>query len=470
MTVPPPLSLETTSTQRTTGPWRAAGGRVAAIPVWPWLAYNGVLAASFPAVAAYYLARMASRGTLGRNWRQRLGLLFADDLSALRPGAERIWVHAVSAGETVAAAPVIAELAALRPQADIVLSTTTPAGQRVAPKAAPQARAIIYFPIDLLPSAAAALRAVRPDVCIQVETELWPNFLALARRRGAFVAVVNGRVWRTARPGRMWRRVMGWTLAQVDLFCMQSAPDAERIIALGTDPGRVLVTGNTKFDQASAGVSELAVESLRAQLRLADDDLVLVAGSTHRGEDEIVLDAFRMIAAERPSARLIIAPRHIERTAAVEALASQRGFTTVRRSDSARGDRRPVILLDTMGELAAAYGLAEVAFVGGSLAPIGGHSLLEPLACGKPILFGPHMHKQADIARIVQAAGVGSVVADTRGLAEQVLRHMNEGNRAEFAARCRALFEANRGAARRCAEAIAERVGWAAAEASAGSV
>jgi len=450
MTVPPPLSLETTSAPRTTRPWGPAGGRTAGIPVWPWLAYNGLLTVSFPAVAAYYLARMATHGTLGRNWRQRLGLLCSDDLRALRPGAERIWVHAVSAGETVAAAPVIAELAAVRPQADIVLSTTTPAGQRVAPKAAPQARATIYFPIDLLPSAAAALRAVRPEVCIQVETELWPNFLALARRRGAFTAVVNGRVWRTA------------------LFCMQSAADAERIIALGADPRRVLVTGNTKFDQASAGVSELAAEGLRAQLGLADDDLVLVAGSTHPGEDEVVLDAFGIIAAQQPRARLVIAPRHIERTAAVEALASGRGFTTIRRSDGARGDNRPVLLLDTMGELAVAYRLAEVAFVGGSLAPIGGHSLLEPLACGKPILFGPHMHKQADIARIVRAAGVGSVVRDARGLAADVLQHMNEGNRADFAARCRALFEANRGAARRCAKAIAERVGWAAGEPSTG--
>jgi hypothetical protein len=285
-----------------------------------------VLAASVPFVAAFYLARMATRGTLGRNWRQRLGLLRAGDLGALRPDAERIWVHAVSAGETAAAAPVITELARLRPQADVVLSTTTPAGQRVAPKAAPQAAATIYFPIDLPFSAAAALGKVRPTLCVQVEAELWPNFLALARRRGAVTAVVNGRVWRTARPGRIWRQVMGWTLAQVDLLCMQSQADADRVIQLGADPRRVLVTGNTKFDQAGPAGAAPAAAAMRAELGLADDDLVLLAGSTHPGEEQIVLDAFRIIAAQEPRARLMIAPRHIERTSAVEAVGAGRWY------------------------------------------------------------------------------------------------------------------------------------------------
>jgi 3-deoxy-D-manno-octulosonic-acid transferase len=412
---------------------------------------------------------MATRGTLGRNWRQRFGLVRSRDLSGLRPGAERVWVHAVSAGETVAAAPVITELARLGPHADIVLSTTTPAGQKVAPTAAPAARATIYFPIDLLPSVAAALSAVRPQVCIQMETELWPNFLALAHRRGAFTAVVNGRVWRTARPGRLWRRLMGWTLAQVDLLCMQSEIDAERIIALGADRRRVLVTGNTKFDQADASGGEAAGEHLRSELGLGDGEFVLVAGSTHPGEEEVVLDGFRLIAAEHRAARLVIAPRHIERTPAVEALARERGFRVVRRSHGTHCDDTAVVLLDTMGELQAAYGLADVAFVGGSIAPIGGHSLLEPLARDRPTLFGPHMHKQADIARIAQQWGVGTTVRDASELAAEALRHLrtsagSPGGGDDFAAKCRALFEANRGAARRAAEAISARVGWPAAE------
>jgi len=269
---------------------------------------------------------------------------------------------------------------------------------------------------------------------------------------------VNGCVSdRTYRWGRKLSWVYRWALSGVDRLCMQSDEDACRIVELGARPERVEVVGNCKFDQLPSGLSDQERQDLRGLFRLRNGVPTLVAGSTNPGEEEQLLDAFRDLRRAHEDLRLIIAPRQLSRTAAIQAMVIDRGFSCGLRSeaDSLTG-AEDVVILDTMGELAAAYGVATAAFVGGSLIPKGGHNILQPIAHGRPVFFGPYTHKTRDIVRIATDAGVGFQVADSAELGRAVDSLLRDEDRLrDIRDKAFDLIERNRGAARRCAEAIA---------------
>jgi tetraacyldisaccharide 4'-kinase len=430
---------------------------------WRLLLYNLALLLLSPVLAGYLLWRRAGRGKLRGGWRDRLG--FAPLAARHRAGGPRIWIHAVSAGEVSAAACVIAAIKRQIPGAQMVVSTTTSTGRAMADRVCGAAEAVFHFPLDLVPAVERALRLVRPDLCVLVESELWPNFLSAARRRGIPTMLVNGRVSdRTMRRLRLLRPVFRWVVRRVDRLCMQSRVDAERILGLGADPRRVSQPGNVKFDQAGARVPPAERDRLARELGVAGAQTVIVAASTHPGEEEIALDAFHVVRQVDPAARLIIAPRHIERAAAVEQAVAQAGLRSRRRTQgpptTAEGPNT-VVILDTMGELERVYSMATAAFVGGSFAPIGGHNILQPAAQGIPCVFGPHMHNQRDLASVIIEAGLGFQVQRPEKLGQALAWLLEDRKRLDvIERRCGQVLQRHHGAAGRCAVAAGEMLGY----------
>jgi len=422
--------------------------------------YNVLLLIAAPGVFVYYLWRISVSRKSNKSWRQNLGGL--PYLSDRESGRKLIWVHAASVGEVIACTQLLDALRALLPDSLILVTTITQTGNDVARKSAKAADVVAYFPIDYLPCVYRALRRIRPDAFVMVETEIWPNFLAALKRMGVPRVLVNGRISdRSFARGRKWRWLYSWAAANIDHCCMQSQTDADRIEILGARPESVQVFGNTKFDQDGVQVGPADVRRLRADLGLPPEGAsVFVAGSTNVGEDEPVLDAFGILRGDVPSLRLIIAPRQIDRADEIEEMVRSRRFRCIRRSVGKPGDSDfDVLILDTFGELASVYAVGQIAFVGGSLIPKGGHSIFQPIMQGKPVMFGPHMHNFRDIAQLAVAEGIGFQVADATSLAERAKALLSDVRRlAEIDAACRKMISDNQGASRRCADLIASLV------------
>jgi 3-deoxy-D-manno-octulosonic-acid transferase len=370
----------------------------------------------------------------------------------------------VSVGEVLTARALLPELRERYPRLRLFLSTTTMTGQQIARNNVQYVDEVFYFPFDLGFIVNRTLRLVKPRLFIMMETELWPNLLRACHRDGVKTMLVNGRIssrsyprYRLARP--FFRRV----LRHVDRFCMQSDESARRIVDIGAEQPRVVVTGSLKFDSleipgASASADRGRNRVLR-YFRVSAGRPVIIAASTLRGEEEPVLDAFQRIRATMTNTLLIIAPRKPERFDEVERLARRAGWNVARRTEL-RVDAEPrcdVVILDTMGELAQIYQVATVVFVGGSLVDAGGHNILEPAVFGKPIVFGPHMHNFTEIARAFLDNGAAIQVATGREL-EPVLQDLlgDPVRRARLGAGARALVEANRGARNKTLAAIAQ--------------
>ncbi|MGQ9523740.1 MAG: 3-deoxy-D-manno-octulosonic acid transferase [Armatimonadota bacterium] len=415
--------------------------------------YNFLLFLLSPILLIYAIAR----GIRGKEacWAERLGFVRVPGLQ----GRPRIWIHAVSAGEVAAAVPVIRELMSRNSDAAVFVSTITRAGREMAVKLCSETALVFYFPIDTPWSARRALAAVRPDVVVLLEAEIWPNFLFQASRHRIPVIVVNGRISdKGFRHAKLAGPFLRWGLRSVAFFGMQTQLDAQRITAMGADPDRVCVLGNTKFDQETTSLPPDEVRCLRASLQIAERELVLVAGSTRPGEEEVLLEAYARLLNTFPNLRMILAPRHLERTQEVEALIRRYGFTPVRRTALLPNGlpQRAVTVLDTMGELGRVYAVASVTFVGGTLVPIGGHNILQPIAQGKPVFFGPYTHGIRDVAASAIAAGVGFRVTGAEDLAMKAADLLNNPSALdELRYKCAALMDANRGASARYAERIA---------------
>jgi 3-deoxy-D-manno-octulosonic-acid transferase len=386
--------------------------------------------------------------------RERLGAL---PVSLNLDGEPSIWVHAVSVGEVLAARPLLDSLKSRYPGLRLFVSTTTVAGQQMA-RGMREADGVFYFPFDFAVVVRRVLDVIRPRLFVMVESEIWPNLLRECRRRDVKTAVVNGRIsarsyprYRLARP--FFRRV----LAAVDRCCMQSEESARRIVAIGADPARVIVTGSLKFDAAALPAAARGRDRVLRFFRVAPARHVIVAGSTMRGEELPVLRAFRRVKNMAPGALLLLAPRHTERFAEAADLARGEGFATVNRSELAidAEPRADVVVVDTIGELAQLYQLATVAFVGGSLVATGGHNILEPAVFGRPIVFGPHMQNFAEIAREFLAHDAAVQVESERELGQVLVSLLGDPvRRAGLGAAARALVDANRGARDRTIEAI----------------
>ena len=354
---------------------------------------------------------------------RRIGERFALNLPALQPGG--IWVHAVSVGESIAAAPMIRELLKRYPQLPITVTCMTPTGsERIQALFANEPRIQhCYLPYDLPWAAARFLKRVKPTLGVIMETELWPNHIHQCAKRGIPVALANARL--SARSAKGYARFAGLTrpmLEEMSLIAVQTEAEAERFRLLGARPECVEVTGSIKFDLSIDPQLLIKARELREQWQ-AQERPVWIAASTHEGEDEIVLSAHRQLLASYPNALLILVPRHPERFNSVFELCRREVFATVRRSSGEPVVTQTQVLLgDTMGELLFLYALADSAFVGGSLVPNGGHNLLEPAALAKPVLSGPHLFNFLEIAAKLREAAALEEVDDAQGLAVAVQR------------------------------------------------
>jgi 3-deoxy-D-manno-octulosonic-acid transferase len=398
------------------------------------------------------LVQAASRGRYRSGLAERVGRYRLPPLAA-----PPVWLHAVSVGEVVAAAPLARALRQARPGCPLLVSTVTETGRAMAVRRIPEAAATLFFPLDFAFAVRRALLAVHPRAVLLAETEIWPNFLRACRARGVPVAVVNGRI--SPRSFRRYRWVRGpfrRVLSDIACFAMQTAADAERIAALGAPRDRVHVTGNLKFDALAAAGPAADAGTLRRDLGLAMGRRVLLAGSTHAGEEAAVLDAMEALRAHHSGPALVLAPRHPERCDEVERLVRARGLGVARRSAGPAAPGSDVVLVDTIGELGRLYAAADVAFVGGSLVPVGGHNILEPAAAGVPIVVGPHLGNFVEIAAAFAEAGAMVTVPHAGGLGEAVRELLEDPDRGrELAARARGVVETHRGATRRTLDLLA---------------
>src|SRR5206468_3768018 len=336
----------------------------------------------------------------------------------------------------------------------LYLSTTTMTGQQIARNSLQFVDGVFYFPFDLGFVVNRTLRLVKPRLFIMMETEIWPNLLRACKRSGIRTVLVNGRISSRSYPRyRLARVFFRRVLINVDRFCMQSDESARRIIDMGADPGRVVVTGSLKFDSLEVPGASTAADRGRNRVlryfRISPDRPVLIAASTLKGEEEPVLEAFQRIRARLPQTLLIIAPRKPERFAEVEQIARRGGWNVARRTELAvdAEPRHDIVVLDTIGELAQLYQVATAVFVGGSLVDQGGHNILEPAICGKPVMFGPHMQNFKEIAGAFLANDAAVQVRSEAELEDVLLTLVTDPvRRARLGAAARALVEANRGA------------------------
>ena len=401
--------------------------------------------------APVFVIRLIREEGFGQRLRQSFGFLPKKDIE---PVAHKncIWLHAASVGEIVAASPIVKEIRQTFPEKAILVSVVTAAGYTMAKRIIVEADSIIFFPLDLPNISHNVVKKIRPSVFLLVETELWPNFLRAARHFSIPVMMVNGRISdKSVKQYRYLHTVLKSMLATVEKFCMQSNIDAQHIIRLGADPKRVVVTGNTKFDQNYTSVTLEEQEHIRKEMGFPEISPILLAGSTHKGEEEFLFKALAKVRESIPNLKLVIAPRDVMRVAEITNLAVSYGFIAKRRTallEEPNGNH-DVVILDTIGELGKIYSVGTVVYVGGSLIAQGGHNILEPAAHGKPIIVGPHMFNFKDTYALFSKRQACITVDDAAALAENIEELLNnEELRSHMSEETLAIIKENRGAAR----------------------
>jgi len=401
-------------------------------------------------------------GRYGENLRERLGYV-PTRLSKKLSGSPRIWMHAVSLGEVKVAAPIIQALRRIIPGCCVILSTTTEHGRSFARQTFGDDVPVVYGPVDFVPSVRRALSRVRPDILVLLETEIWPAWLAEARRRGIKTALINGRISaRSVRSYLKFRPFFREVLGNVDAFSMILRDDAARIRAMGADPGRIQVNGNAKYDLlVSLADPALALE-MRQTLNLENGQRVFIAGSTREGEEAGVLEAYERILRAFSDTLLILAPRHIRRTPAIASMVERRGLRYQRWRELVQPGvkrRAPVVIIDTYGELFKLYSVATIVFCGASLVPMGGQNPLEAAVWGKVVFYGPSMENFLDAKALLEKTGAGILVSSPMHLAEQAIwfiRHPEALRR--YGAKARQAVMKKQGAAHKHAEVIRKLV------------
>ncbi len=404
-------------------------------------------------LVAYLLAPLYCCALLWRGWRERgywrhFGERFGFGASL---GSPSLWVHAASLGEVQAAASLVQRLREQAPELELVLTTATASGAaRAREMLRGRSGDVRYVPLDLPGAVRRFFDRVRPRFALVMETELWPNLYHECGRRGVPLVLASARMSeRSARRYRMLRGLFGAALAQCALVAAQSETDAARFVRLGAARERTRVVGNLKFDYAVPQATAARGRALRA--RYGGARPVWVAGSTHPGEEPLVLRAHQRVRGAVGGALLVLAPRHAPRFAEVAQALAQRGVPFARRSsEELCGPGTEVLLLDTLGELIDFYAAADVVFVGGSLVAVGGHNLLEPAALARAIVTGPHQFNAPEIARLLRERGAVSIVHGPGELAAKVSELLASSEaRAACGARARRTLEENRGALER---------------------
>ncbi len=396
-----------------------------------------------------FIFRLIREKGFGERLKQSFGFL-PDEAVAPVAGTGCLWLHAASVGEIVATSPIVKELRRQLPEQTVLVSVVTANGYEMAKRIIPEANSIIYFPLDLPWLSGQVINRIGPKLFVLVETELWPNFLLTCRERNIVVMMVNGRISdKSVSNYRYLFTVLDRMLDTVRRFCMQSTIDAQYIIRLGAKPRRVFVTGNTKYDQTHTEVSPAERAELTSSLKFPADARVIVAGSTHKGEEEHVLAAFKKVRASLPGVYLVLAPRDNLRGSEVAGLTAKYNFKAVRRTELNRAEGgHDVVVLDTIGELGKIYSIGEVVYVGGSLVARGGHNILEPAAHGKPILVGPHMFNFKDSYALFSGRGACDTVYDSDELGEKFLGLLcDAAARNSMGERALAIIRENQGAA-----------------------
>jgi 3-deoxy-D-manno-octulosonic-acid transferase len=429
------------------------------------LIYSLLFSLGVVLAAPYYLWRLRGKIISGAGWKERFGYLPENFRQAQRSA---IWVHAVSVGETLAVAGLVRALRQRYPERKIFLSQVTPAGREAGESRLPDVAGRFFLPLDWTFAVRRALNCIRPSLLLIAETELWPNLTRAARASGAKVVLVNARLSDRSFPRyRRIRWFMRRVLENVDRVFAQSPRDAERFVALGAQPERVLAAGNLKFDAPPPETGDLA-KLLIGALRAVQRGPVLVAASTMPGEEQLLFPAWREIRRRAPHALMILAPRHPARFEALSQLLARNRLAFVRRTQLTMDQGKmgsqltgpEVLLLDSIGELAGIFGIANVVFVGGSLVPTGGHNLLEPAFWSKPIVFGPHMENFRDVAELFLQADAAMQIPAPGELARSVIELIENPERArQLGEAARRVIDQESGATARVLDHLKEWLG-----------
>jgi 3-deoxy-D-manno-octulosonic-acid transferase len=429
--------------------------------------YRLFSAAAMIFLAPYYLLRGWRRGESAQAFRQRLGsapeAIAAKASQAAASGANAIWIHAVSVGEVLAAKPIVDGLRARFPQRPIFVSTTTETGQRLARERLANADGVFYFPLDWVVPVRRALRAIRPSTVIVMETEIWPNFLREAKRSHVPVIFANARISpKSFARFKRWEFLVGpffaETIEDAALFLPQTPEDATRLGAMGAAPPQMEIIGNLKYDAEPPAMSPFAVW-LQQQIREQERWPVIVAGSVVAGEEDAVIAAYDMVQRQWRHTLLILAPRKPDRFEAAAKLSAEGGWKVLRRSQLDLSlpldEDVDVLLLDSIGELAALYSFADVTFVGGSLVASGGHNILEPAWFSRPPVFGTSMENFQDMADQFLDGRAGVQVASAQSLGKVWIQLIeNSALRDAMGKSALAIAERNRGTAKRSLDRI----------------
>ena len=391
------------------------------------------------------------RGIFGRHGVfQRLGRL-PRSIKELAQSGNLIWIHAASVGEVKALGPLVDAIKSYNPDYKIILSNTTKTGKKQAEKILKNMDGFIFAPVDLPWVVRHVVKILKPKVLILIETELWPNMIRKAKENGSVISLVNGRISpRSYKRYLYFKPLCKAVLEYVDLFCMQTDEDINRISAIGANPDKIVVTGNLKFEAFLW--QKFEKRFTKESLKLPPDLRLLVAGSTRPGEEEIILESYQKLEEHFPNLLLILAPRHLKRLRNIEELLAQRRFSHARKSrwlkKSDRNKVPQVLILDSMGELAELYALADLAFVGGSLVPLGGHNPLEPAIFGVPVLFGPHIEHYRKAADILIEAQAAVQVKNSQEFVDSAHKFLNNhGDPNILAQKVKTAIQANSGTA-----------------------
>lgn len=417
--------------------------------------YNMALLGVFVIGSPFFLCKIIS-GKYRVGIKERFGFL---PESFLDKKTKRIWIHAVSVGEVGAAMPIIREMKKMVPDIEIFLSTTTSTGQKVAGK---KYENVFYYPLDFPGIIRRTLRYVKPDIFIAMETEIWPVLFREIFNQGIPVLLLNARISNQSFQGyKKIKPLLRVVFSKVVVFGVQTEEDGERFKRLGVEEGKIFLTGNSKFDSIGIDRTKERLDYFESLLGVKEKE-VIVFGSTHPGEEEMILRACKDISIDYPHLRFVLCPRHPERAGKVEELVKMHAFKPIRRSELRKNIKivnENFIILDTVGELSTVYGLATIVFVGGSLIPKGGQNIIEPASWGKPILFGPHVYNFRKVVRIFLEKNAACQIRDEESLKEKLiffLAHKEEAK--EMGRRARGLVLSNQGAARKSVELVLRHI------------
>ena len=428
-----------------------------------YILYNIILMIAALFVAPYFLLKIIFTGKYRQSIVQKLGGRQAKMLANLKD-APRVWIHAVSVGEVTAAAPILASLKMKRPEVEIIFSTSTETGQEMARKFIKGAAAFIYFPLDVQFVVRKMIGLVKPDIFVLVETELWPNFLQVCKKRHIKALMVNGRISpRSYNRYRLTRIFWTRILRNLNAAGMIAEIDAVRLKNIGMDSTKINVLGNAKYDALASLAAPALREEIAHRFNERENERFLVAGSTHEGEEKIIIHVYQELLKHYPDFKLIIVPRHIERTKDVLDLLSQANFDdVVTLSDINNGRRRKderVMVVDVIGELFKVYSLASIVYCGGSLVPKGGQNILEAAAWGKVIFYGPSMEDFSAEKALMEEAGCGVTIKNAEELLRGIIRMLdNPAEMKQRGERGKAVVLANIGAAARYADLISKHI------------